>query len=60
VEFKVHVQRRCGLGEAEPAVFANTVEECVKQILEDYKCKVERLRTPPPPPDMAEELLKVA
>ncbi len=37
-----------------------TVDECVKQILEDYKREVERLRTPPPPPppDPAEELLK--
>jgi hypothetical protein len=37
-----------------------TVEDCVRQILEDYKREVERLRTPPPPPppDPAEELLK--
>ncbi len=37
-----------------------TVDECVKQILEDYKREVERLRTPPPPPppDPAEELLR--
>jgi hypothetical protein len=37
-----------------------TAEECVKQILEDYKRELERLSTPspPPPPDPAEELLK--
>jgi hypothetical protein len=26
-----------------------TVDECVRQILEDYKNEVEKLRTPPPP-----------
>jgi hypothetical protein len=37
-----------------------SVEDCIKQILEDYKREVERLSTPPPPspPDPAEELLK--
>jgi hypothetical protein len=36
-----------------------TVDECVRQILEDYKRELERLREPPkPPPDPAEELLK--
>ncbi len=37
-----------------------TVEDCVKQILEEYKRELERLREPPPPPppDPAEELLK--
>jgi hypothetical protein len=37
-----------------------TVEECVKQILEDYKNEVKRMREPPPPPppDPAEELLR--
>ncbi len=37
-----------------------TVEECAKQILEDYKREVERLNEPPrpPPPDPAEELLR--
>ncbi len=37
-----------------------TVDECVRQILEDYRREVERLSTPPPPrpPDPAEELLK--
>jgi hypothetical protein len=36
------------------------VDECVKQILEDYKREVERRSEspPPPPPDPAEELLK--
>jgi len=36
------------------------VEECVEEILRDYKREVERLSTPPPPrpPDPAEELLK--
>jgi hypothetical protein len=37
-----------------------TAEECVRQILEEYKRELERLRTPPPPPppDPAEELLR--
>jgi hypothetical protein len=36
-----------------------TVEECVKQILEEYKREVEKMKEPPPPPpDPAEELLK--
>jgi hypothetical protein len=37
-----------------------TAEECVKQILEDYKRELERLSTPPSPPprDPAEELLR--
>jgi len=37
-----------------------SAEECVRQILEDYKREVERLREPPPPPppDPAEELLR--
>ncbi len=36
-----------------------TVEDCVRQILEDYKREVERLsEPPPPPPDPAEELLR--
>jgi len=35
------------------------VEECVEQILEDYKRELERLGEPPkPPPDPAEELLR--
>jgi hypothetical protein len=37
-----------------------TTEECAKQILEEYKRELERLREPPkpPPPDPAEELLR--
>jgi len=37
-----------------------TAEECARQILEDYRREVERMREPPPPPppDPAEELLK--
>jgi hypothetical protein len=37
-----------------------TAEKCARQILEDYKREVERLREPPPPPppDPAEELLR--
>jgi hypothetical protein len=37
-----------------------TVDECVKQILEDYKNEVKRRSEPPPPPppDPAEELLR--
>jgi hypothetical protein len=36
------------------------VEDCVKQILEDYKREVEKMKEPPPPPppDPAEELLR--
>ena len=37
-----------------------SAEECIKQILEEYRREVEMLREPPPPPppDPAEELLK--
>ncbi len=37
-----------------------TAEDCVRQILEDYKREVEKMKEPPapPPPDPAEELLK--
>jgi hypothetical protein len=37
-----------------------SLEDCVKQIIEDYKRKVEKMKEPPPPPqpDPAEELLK--
>jgi hypothetical protein len=37
-----------------------TVEDCVRQILEDYKREMEKRSEPPPPPppDPAEELLK--
>ncbi len=40
--------------------YCRTVEECVEQILEDYRREVERLKEPPkpPPPDPAEELLR--
>ncbi len=34
------------------------VEDCVRQILEEYKRELGRLREPPPPPDPAEELLR--
>jgi hypothetical protein len=35
-----------------------TAEECVRQILEDHKNEVERMKEPPPPsPDPPEELL---
>jgi hypothetical protein len=37
-----------------------TAEECVEEMLRDYRREVERLREPPkpPPPDPAEELLR--
>jgi hypothetical protein len=35
-----------------------TVEDCVRQILEDYRREVEKMKEPPPPPDPAEELLR--
>jgi hypothetical protein len=37
-----------------------TAEECTRQILEEYKREVERLKElpKPPPPDPAEELLR--
>jgi hypothetical protein len=37
-----------------------SVEDCVRQIIEDYKKEVEKMKEPPapPPPDSAEELLK--
>jgi hypothetical protein len=37
-----------------------TAEECVEEVLRDYKREVERLREPPPPPppDPAEGLLR--
>ncbi len=40
--------------------YCRTADECVKQILEDYRREVERLKEPPKPPlpDPAEELLK--
>jgi len=40
--------------------YCRAVEDCVRQILEDYRREVERMREPPPPPppDPAEELLR--
>ena len=40
--------------------YCRTVEDCVKQILEEYKREVEKMKEPPAPspPDMAEELLR--
>jgi hypothetical protein len=40
--------------------YCRTAEDCVRQILEDYRRELERLRepSPPPPPDPAEELLR--
>jgi hypothetical protein len=40
--------------------YCRTVDECVRQILEDYRNEVKRRSEPPPPPppDPAEELLK--
>jgi hypothetical protein len=40
--------------------YCRTVEDCAKQILEEYKREVEKMKEPPPPPppDPAEELLK--
>jgi hypothetical protein len=37
-----------------------TVEDCVRQIVEEYKREVEKMKEPPPPPppDPAEELLR--
>jgi hypothetical protein len=37
-----------------------SVEDCVRQIIEDYKREVEKMNEPPapPPPDSAEELLR--
>ncbi len=40
--------------------YCRAVEDCVRQILEDYRREVEKMKEPPapPPPDMAEELLR--
>ena len=40
--------------------YCRVVEECVEEMLREYRREVERLRTPPPPPppDPAEELLR--
>jgi hypothetical protein len=67
IEEKVGIRREtyvyCGVvvnGVELDQPHCRTAEECVRQILEDYKREVERLRTPPPPPppDPAEELLR--
>jgi hypothetical protein len=66
--------RRVGVGVNQYDVFCGVVvngvrlgqpqcrsaEECIEEILRDYKREVERLKEPPPPPppDPAEELLK--
>jgi hypothetical protein len=41
-------------------LYCRTVEDCVRQILEEYKREVEKMKEPPAPPpsNMAEELLK--
>jgi hypothetical protein len=40
--------------------YCRTVEDCARQILEEYKKEVEKMKEPPPPPlpDPAEELLR--
>jgi len=40
--------------------YCRTVEECIEEILRDYKREVERMKEPPQPspPDQAEELLR--
>ncbi len=40
--------------------YCRAVEDCVRQILEDFKREVEKMKEPPapPPPDPAEELLR--
>jgi len=40
--------------------YCRTAEDCARQILEEYKREVEKMKEPPPPPppDPAEELLK--
>ena len=39
--------------------YCRAVDECVEEMLRDYKREVERMREPPPPPpDPAEELLR--
>jgi hypothetical protein len=67
VEEKVGIRREtyvyCGVvvnGVELDQLHCRTAEECVKQILEDYKNEVKRLSEPPPPPppEPAEELLR--
>jgi hypothetical protein len=60
IRYEVHVY--CGVvvnGVELDQPQCRTVDECVKQILEDYRNEVKRRsEPPPPPPDPAEELLK--
>jgi hypothetical protein len=61
IRYEVHVY--CGVvvnGVRLDQTHCRTAEECVKQILEDYKREVEKMKEPPPPPppDPAEELLR--
>ncbi len=67
VEEKVDIRREtyvfCGVeinGVELDQPQCRTVDECVRQILEDYRRELERLKEPPkpPPPDPAEEFLK--
>jgi hypothetical protein len=58
LRYEVHVY--CGLvvnGVELDQPHCRTVEDCIRQILEDYRQEVEKMREPPPP-DPAEELLK--
>jgi hypothetical protein len=61
IRYEVHIY--CGVvvnGVRLDQPQCRTVEDCVRQILEDYRREVERMKEPPPPPppDPAEELLK--
>jgi hypothetical protein len=60
IRYEVHIY--CGVvvnGVELDQPQCRTVDECVKQILEDYKREVEKMNEPPkPPPDPAEEILK--
>jgi hypothetical protein len=59
IRYEVHVY--CGVeinGVELDQPHCRTVDECVKQILEDYKREAKKLNEPPPPPDPAEELLR--
>jgi hypothetical protein len=67
VEEKVDIRREtyvfCGVvvnGVELDQPHCRTVDECARQILEDYKNEVKRRSEPPPPspPDPAEELLR--
>jgi len=61
IRYEVHVY--CGVvvnGVELDQPQCRAVDECVKQILEEYKRELEKLKEPPPPPppDPAEELLR--